>query len=851
MSLDLASNLWSLLALDGPPHLRDRPIPARIPGCVHLDLLRADLIPDPARDLNELDLQWIGHTRWRYECRLTAPDPLPHAPLDLVFERLDTIARVTLNDTHLGDAANAHHPHRFDIRSVLRTGTNHLAVEFTPPLLHIRDEERRLGARPVNGDWDPFIFLRKPASNLGWDWGPKLATVGISGPVRLEAWQHARIASVRPLILAADAEHADVAVHIDLEWDDATPLHVCASLFDPDGHLAASADDTAALHSQPLLHLHIDRPHLWWPRSHGSQPLYTLRVELDGPSRATGFAASATPVPFTSRRASVAQPSRLCEHSTRLGLRTITLDTSPDRHGSRFRFLVNGKPIFAKGANWIPEGLFPGLADHATVRQRLRQATDANMNMLRVWGGGLYESDDFYNACDELGILVWQDFAFACAMYPEEPPYPALIEREARHNIARLASHPCLALWCGGNECVWGHKSWGWKERLAPRQSWGSHYYFDLLPRLLAELDPTRPYWPNSPWSGARSHHPNDPRHGDRHTWDTSLPHARSFIPRFASEFGHQSPPTFATLAAALSNPERDLRIDSSTLHHRQRATGGTTRHIDTPIADFFRTPTSFDDWLSLAHLLKARALWTQLTWLRVHRGLCDGALLWQLNDCWPGMSWSLIDSAGRPKPAYFAVRRALATRLLAFHPVGTRTVLFADNDTDDPWNDAVRVRYLDATGTTRLERSLALSLSPRSAAALADLTPSTALRSLDLSSASTPIIDASCAQARDTFFPDAPLLPPDFHASLDRDSNLFRLTFTARSIIRDLTLAVDRLDPDATVSDQLLTLLPGESRTITITSARSLALADLTSSPVLACANLHTRRSLLQPLRP
>jgi beta-mannosidase len=284
-------------------------------------------------------------------------------------------------------------------------------------------------------------------------------------------------------------------------------------------------------------------------------------------------------------------------------------------------------------------------------RERLQQAAAANMNMLRVWGGGFYESDDFYDICDELGILVWQDFMFACAMYPEEPPYPALIEAEARHQITRLSPHPSVALWCGGNECVWAHDSWGnapgekpWKERLGGK-TWGSGYYFDLLPRLMKELDPTRPYWPNSPWSGAESVAANDSGHGDRHTWDVRGEAYRTIVPRFCSEFGHQAPANYSTLAKVTGRT--GLAIGSRALEHLQRGTGGTARHIDEAIAELFRPPRDFDEWHFLAQLTQARALKAGIEWMRINQPRCMGALVWQLNDAWPGMNWSLLTPMG------------------------------------------------------------------------------------------------------------------------------------------------------------------------------------------------------------
>jgi beta-mannosidase len=356
-----------------------------------------------------------------------------------------------------------------------------------------------------------------------------------------------------------------------------------------------------------------------------------------------------------------------------IAFRDVRLNTDPDEHGSKFQLEVNGTPIFCKGANWIPEGLFPDDRTDEVIRERVRQAAAANMNMLRVWGGGMYESDAFYDECDKQGIMVWQDFMFACACYPEEAPYPQLVEQEARYQIARLSSHPSVVLWCGGNECVWGYESWGyaasdvagpWKKRVGDR-AWGGGYYFDLLPRLLRELDPTRPYWANSPFAGRIGENPNQQIRGDRHTWDaTFLPGAsgtdyRTIVPRFCAEFGHQAPANIETLAGVL-RPE-ELSLGSAALEHHQKGTGGTAQHINKAMASHGAIPTEFATWHRFAQELQAEAMTNGIEHHASHRasGRCMGVLIWQFNDAWPGMSWSLVDSDGRPKPAYEAVREA------------------------------------------------------------------------------------------------------------------------------------------------------------------------------------------------
>lgn len=352
-----------------------------------------------------------------------------------------------------------------------------------------------------------------------------------------------------------------------------------------------------------------------------------------------------------------------------IGLRSVELDRTPDAQGEAFTIRVNGRPIWCRGANWIPMGSFPRSEPRERIARWIDAAIDAELNMLRVWGGGLYESEDFYELCDERGMLVWQDFMFACATYPEERPYPELVEAEARHQVSRLASHPSVVLWCGGNENVLAWWSWGWRERLAEGQSWGKRYWLELLPTIVAELDPTRPYWPDSPFSGSMEIHPNDPDRGDRHTWDAKVEGYRTLVPRFCSEFGQQSPPSIGTLREALGGAFG--AIGDPELARRQRAWGGDAFQTEPALRERFRDPRSLEEWIFALQVLQARAYAIAFEWMRSNAPRSMGALFWQWNDAWRGHSWSVLDVAGRPKPALFAVRRACAPIALALVPTG------------------------------------------------------------------------------------------------------------------------------------------------------------------------------------
>ncbi len=863
---DLCFLEWTVAAVGGDePAAAEcaRPLPATVPGCVHADLIAAGRIGDPNVAFCELDQQWIGRTDWEYRCRFRAAAGLfEHERIDLVCEGLDTIAQVALNGRPLFgadsaefgsarvSAANMHHPHRFDVRGALAPGENELCIRFVAPLRHIAQEVERIGARPVNGDWAPYIFLRKEACNLGWDWGPQVATCGVWRPIGLHAWSGARIEAVRPRVAApTEGSEWGVFVEIDVESaaadNDATAWSARRRICDPDGAPVAVEDANAPPEWVILsprggrttlrLRATVRNPQLWQPRGYGAQPLYRLDVCVQ---RAGDAAASDA-------------------WWGRFGFRTVRLRQTPDAHGRSFAIEVNGRPVFCQGANWIPADLFAGRTDARRVRHLVESAAAANLNMLRVWGGGQYASDEFCDACDELGILVWQDFAFACAMYPEEAPYPRLVQREAEHNVSRLARHPSLALWCGGNECVWAHESWGFGARLAPGQTWGAGYYFDLLPKVCERMDPATPYWPNSPGSfdaaappGGEGigRPPNDPTVGNCHVWDLQMEGYRGVVPRFVSEFGHQSPPNFATLREAL--PDSELRVGSRAMQHRQRASGGNDVRYDRPIREVFGEIRDFGAWHFAAQLVQARSIALALEWWRAHRPLCGGALFWQWNDVWAGHSWSAIDVAGRRKPLWYAVRRACAPRILTIHARGDDVRLFAVNDADEAWEAGARVARVAFDGRPLAECVQRICVPARGATDVCSLSvllgrPADVRGELlvaELAAGTDAPAGGAERVARATHFfaPDRELSLPraEWSARAEALSGATDVTLAAQSLLRDVVLAADRLDPAAEASEQLLTLLPGESATVRVRCAQRIDEAALRGPPIVWAAN-------------
>jgi beta-mannosidase len=803
---------WSVAASggDGLARLGAGVIPAAVPGCVHLDLLASGLIPDPYLGENEADVAWVGRTDWTYSTTFHHVAEGSERT-DLVLDGLDTVAIVKLNGVVVARTRNMHRSFRVDVSDGLREGDNVLDIVFSAPITEAEAAADRLGARPhVNRH--PYNALRKNASSFGWDWGPDLPSSGIWRPIALEAWRTARIASVRPLAgVAADGSGIlDLEVEVEVAGAAGVELSVSARV--------AGRSTVATLHSDEAhasLRVVVPDVDAWWPRGYGNQPLYDVAVELfDGESRLDG-------------------------RTQRVGFRTVAVATNPDEAGTSFELLVNGRTVLVRGYNWIPDDAFPSSVGRSRVESSIRQAFDSHANLLRVWGGGIYESDDFYDVCDELGILVWQDFLFACAAYPEEPELRDEVEAEAREAVVRLSAHPSLALWCGGNECLWGHEDWDWKEPLAGA-SWGLGYYSSLLPSLVAELDPSRPYIPGSPYSPTPGKHPNDPAHGPMHIWDVwnsrDYTAYLEYEPRFVSEFGFQGPPTWSTLTRALD--EASLHRDSSAWLAHQKAEDGDGK-LDRGMSGHLSHQDSFEDWHWATSLNQARAVAAGVEHFRSLAPHCAGAVVWQLNDCWPVTSWSAVDGDGRRKPLWYALRRSFSDRILVLEPLDGAVVLGVVNDSAEPWTPSVRVSRVAYDGRTLvtetltvevparcasrvvLPASLALAGEPDQEVLLAEVGPLRSVR---------PFVEDV----------DSRLEPPSLDVRAVPVDGGWEVTVTTDVLVRDLSLLVDRLDPSAVVDDMLVTLLPGETATFFVSLPEGVELeeADFADPRVLRSAN-------------
>ncbi|CAN5313818.1 glycoside hydrolase family 2 protein [soil metagenome] len=787
-------------------------IGAEVPGSVHTDLMAAGLIPDPYLDNNEALTGWIGLCDWEYT-RVFQWSSYPGVTASLVFEGLDTIARVTLNGIDVASTSNMHRTYTIDVSEQLRDGDNILTVTFASAVKFADRASLELGFRP-HVNHHPYNAIRKMACSFGWDWGIDTASAGIWKSVSLVHSAGARLATVR---VTARPQNGDGVVAIEAILAHAVSRDV---FLDCEVGGVQGRGTIRAGSLSGSLALVVPQPELWWPAGYGAQPLYDTKVGL------------------------VLDDKTIDDRVRRVGFRTVDVDTAPDEFGAPFNLLVNGVPVLVKGANWIPDDAFPHRVDRERYRTRLAQARFANINLLRVWGGGIYEKDEFFEACDEMGILTWQDFLFACAAYSEDSPLADEIAAEARDNITRIAHHPSLVVMNGNNENLWGFEEWNWQPRLG-KKTWGAGYYFELLPRLVEELAPQVAYTPGSPYSPSAGARANDQSHGTMHIWDLwnqrDYPAYREYRPRFVSEFGWQGPPTWSTMVAAIKDDP--LTPESPGMIVHQKAALGNTKLTDGLIAHF-DLPDDIDEWHWAMSLNQAVAITLAVEHFRSLAPVCTGTILWQLNDCWPVTSWSAIDGNGRPKPLLHALAKVYADRLVSIQPRESGLVAIYSNDSNEAWRADYVLQRLDYSGDVLAETRGSLTVPARS------------VQSVEfprsLSTPDRPSRELLRAQADDLkahwFFcdyRDSELAAPRWSTDLNRNASAYTLRITAENLVRDVSLLIDKVDTNAHVDTMLTTLLPGEEVKVCFESKMDLSIQELVSPHVLRSAN-----QLVRPLR-
>ena len=688
---------------------------AKVPGCVHLDLLINNQIPDPFYGTNEKDIQWISEKDWSYRL-IFYPDSklLIRDKIILTFHGLDTYAQVFLNNEKILESNNMFHPWTSEVKSLLHKGENELLVHFRSPinmvLPFLQSKDHIL---PADNDQikNTSPYTRKAPYHYGWDWGPSLATSGIWRSVELiglGAWSVESTHIIQQKISKHSAKLV-LEMCVDSSIETKAELTIIDNL-----------SETNIINSVPLSkglnHLRqsivINHPDLWWPAGHGDQNLYDFQIGLR---------------------------TKECEQrlTKQVGIRDFKVEQKKDKDGTSFTFIINGKPIFSKGANWIPADSFTTRLKKEDYHSLLESAVQANMNTLRVWGGGIYESDEFYGLCDEMGILVWQDFMFACSLYPGDKEFLNSVEKEARYQVNRLKDHPSIVLWCGNNEIAWAWHNWGWKEKY-PEKVFVQDYkrlFHKLLPRVCRELDPSRLYWPSSP--GDSDSLPSTGQNygsGDNHFWDVwhggkDFQAFEDNIGRFMSEFGMQSFPDLKTVDSFCEKKDKDL--DSDVIKSHQKASlgnGNVEKYVDM----YFPRPKDFSCFVVASQIMAGEAIKNAVESHRRAMPYCMGSLYWQLNDCWPGASWSSLDYYGNWKALHYFAVDFFSPILISVTEKEEHTCFFVVYDDDKIGKAELVIRLIDFDGEIINSEKIKFSFPSNSSAKVYETKTASLLKSSD-----------------------------------------------------------------------------------------------------------------------
>ena len=650
-----------------------------VPGTVLTDMMDGGLIEDPYWRTNEYETRELSRSDYRYEREFEVPESFFREEEQcLVFEGLDTIADIYLNDELLLAVNDMHRTWRIDVKGKLKA-VNRLAVAFHSPTAFIEKADREgdifyasTGCMKGNG------ALRKAHYMFGWDWGPQLPDAGIFRSVYLSGFSIARLDDVR-----IRQEHGAGGVKLSVESsvrklsesDTAGNGMLVCKITAPDGTVLTVEKEVGINETIEAL---IEAPQLWWPNGYGAQPLYTVRVELR------------------------MSDSVLDVWERTIGLRIVTVCTDADEWGNQFAFVVNGQKIFAMGANYIPEDNLLGHLSEERSERLIRDCARANFNCIRIWGGGYYPEDYVYDACDRYGILVWQDLMFACNVYDLNDEFEANILAETADNVKRIRHHACLGLWCGNNEMEWGWRDWGRLEGHRPKYKADYTKIFEmLLPRLVKQVDDQTYYWLSSPSSGGSFDDPNDFNRGDNHYWEVwhsnkPFTEYRDFYFRFCSEFGFQSFPGKKTLDS-FSLPE-DQNIFSEVMESHQK-NGLANTKIFSYISGYYKYPKDMESIAYISQILQLKAIQYGVEHWRRNWGRCMGSIYWQLNDCWPVASWASIDYYGRWKALHYGAKRFYA-RFMATacekEELSTEIDYYIHNESVEERKAVLRVRLID-----------------------------------------------------------------------------------------------------------------------------------------------------------
>lgn len=790
--------------------------PATVPGTVHTDLMANGIIEDPFVGLNERGVQWVDKEDWVYQTSFSVGDSiLNRNNIQIEFEGLDTYADVYLNDTLIIKADNMFRRWNADVRTLLRSENNQLRVYFHSPVKVDMPKWESLpyhyeatNDQSENGglmDRKISVFARKAGYHYGWDWGPRLVTSGIWRKVNLLAWDDVRIADVFTQQLKVTKKVAQIRQSIEIVSDIDCIATVRTVDTDSKKNYANKRVALKAGLNEIQLDFSVKDPQLWWTNGLGEPHLYSFKTEV---------------------MTAATNDSKV----QKIGLRSLKLLTANDSIGQEFCFELNGVRLFAKGANYIPNDNFLPRVTDEVYQKVIADAVNVNMNMLRVWGGGVYEDDRFYDLCDANGILVWQDFMFACSLYPASGAFLENVRQEAIDNVKRLRNHSCIALWCGNNECQDGWYNWGWKRNLEKQNPayaekvWKEYedLFYKTLPDVVSQYAPEVRYWSSSPFGGYG--HGSIDTKGDYHYW--SVWHAKKPITdynttrfRFCSEYGMQSFPELESVKLFAGN-SRDWDIYSEVMMSHQRGGFHANHLIETYLLNEYRRPKDFKSLLYVGQLMQGDAMKTAIESHRREKGYCWGTLFWQINDCWPVASWSTRDYYGRWKAAHYMSRKA-------YHDVLVSPIEKADgqlhvsivNDRLKQLKGKLSVRIIDMDGNdvNKVEKNVSISANVSQ-----DILQIPVERLLKGRGRKDVVVQASfsCDKVYENIYylckpKEMQFNKPAISFRVTKTSDGYDVILTTDKVARGVSLSLKGIDND--YSDNYFDLMPGKEKVVKI----------------------------------
>lgn len=786
---------------------------AVVPGSVYTDLLRNDNMKDPFVGENEYEICQLSEYDYEYtKTFVIEQDDLDFQQLVLVCEGLDTLAEIRINGALIAKTNNMHRTYRFDIKPFLQIGENTIHILFRSPLQFVRKADEKKPLWGVSSTVPGYQHIRKGHHMFGWDWGPKLPDLGVFRNIYIEKLQEAR---VKDFYVIQEHKDGSVTLNINIEneflTDGSTSGSFTEILTICDEEKNVIWEGSTELKPENNMTCIIDNPKLWWPNGYGAQPLYTVTVTVSK------------------------EGTEISRKEKRIGLRTLTMKRKKDRYGETFGFEINGVMIFAKGANYIPEDNLYGRTNAEKTRKLLDTCIAANFNCIRIWGGGNYPESYFYDICDELGLIVWQDFMFACAAYDLTEEFEANIKAEFEDNIRRLRNHASLGMWCGNNEMESAWLYWGLPENKKLHQDYLTMFE-RIIPEAVNRFDPETFYWPSSPSSGGGFDKTCEEGYGDAHYWDVwhgkkPFEDFENLYFRFASEYGFQSAPSMKTISTFAKND--DLNMFSNVMENHQKCidNGHGNVTLMTYLHNYYQMPKDFETTLYTTQILQADCLEIAISHFRSHRGRCLGSTYWQLNDCNPVISWSTIDYFGRWKAAHYVVKRCYAPTIVNMRKDENELIFYVSTELMEGEDYTFSYKIIHQQKGEIKSDSLPVSVALLSAKEicrvtvpemeLSDIRNCYVVYELKKNEAVVALRTALLVKPKQFAFRN-----PEITVSWCEKEVAYELTLNAKEYAR--RVCVDFTNIDAVLSDNCFDLLPGVAKIVTIAKSELPEEADL-----------------------